>query len=261
LWRTEAEVNRQGYLKAEAALAAMTAKRDALFEEATKMGRDLAAATDTRGLLAAVARDWLLGTPRTRFEAVELAPGQAHQVDRAVLEDRAMVDGRFEINADGGVYLYSVVTSSGRFADAVNASQQGPAAGEIYSPGPARFGREAGICAHSILAGVTRDSLIRLARDAGRTVREERYSIDQWREDAASGRLREVFACGTAAASAPSLRPGGATHPSAPAPARAYRAHVEQTGCEGNALQALKGHTCMRGTRSEAAQACMHGKA
>jgi hypothetical protein len=37
----------------------------------------------------------------------------------------------------------------------VNASQRGPAAGEIYPPGPARFGREAGICAHSILAGVT----------------------------------------------------------------------------------------------------------
>jgi hypothetical protein len=107
------------------------------------------------GLNYAVARDWLVGTPRTRFDAVELAPGQAHQVDRAVLEDRAMVDGRFEISADGGVYLYTVVTSSGRFADAVNASQRGPAAGEIYSPGPARFGREAGICAHSILAGVT----------------------------------------------------------------------------------------------------------
>jgi branched-chain amino acid aminotransferase len=30
-------------------------------------------------------------------------------------------------------------------------------------------------------------------------VREEPYSLDQWRADAASGRLREVFACGTAA--------------------------------------------------------------
>ncbi len=107
------------------------------------------------GLNYKVARDWLEGTPRSRFDAVELAPGQAHQVDRAVLEDRAMVDGRFEISADAGVYLYTVVTSSGTFADAVNASQRGPAAGEIYPPGPARFGREAGVCAHSILAGVT----------------------------------------------------------------------------------------------------------
>jgi branched-chain amino acid aminotransferase len=55
----------------------------------------------------------------------------------------------------------------------------------------------------TILPGVTRDSLIRMARDAGMTVREERYAIDQWREDAASGRLREVFACGTAAVIAP----------------------------------------------------------
>ena len=55
----------------------------------------------------------------------------------------------------------------------------------------------------SILPGVTRDSLIRLARDAGMTEREERYSIDQWRQDVASGRLREVFACGTAAVIAP----------------------------------------------------------
>ena len=37
----------------------------------------------------------------------------------------------------------------------------------------------------------------------GRAVREEPYSIDQWRADAASGRLRECFACGTAAVVAP----------------------------------------------------------
>ena len=51
----------------------------------------------------------------------------------------------------------------------------------------------------TILPGITRDSIITLARREGRTVREERYSIEQWRADAASGRLREVFACGTAA--------------------------------------------------------------
>jgi branched-chain amino acid aminotransferase len=51
----------------------------------------------------------------------------------------------------------------------------------------------------TILAGVTRDSLIRLARDAGLTVREEPYALDQWRADAESGRLTEAFACGTAA--------------------------------------------------------------
>ena len=51
----------------------------------------------------------------------------------------------------------------------------------------------------TILPGITRDAIITLARKEGRTVREERYSIEQWRADAASGKLREVFACGTAA--------------------------------------------------------------
>ena len=51
----------------------------------------------------------------------------------------------------------------------------------------------------TILPGITRDSLIALARDQGLSVREERYSLDQWRADAASGELVEVFACGTAA--------------------------------------------------------------
>lgn len=51
----------------------------------------------------------------------------------------------------------------------------------------------------TILAGITRDSLIELARDDGLNVREERYAIDAWRDDATSGRLTEAFACGTAA--------------------------------------------------------------
>jgi branched-chain amino acid aminotransferase len=51
----------------------------------------------------------------------------------------------------------------------------------------------------TILAGITRDSLITLAREDGLTVVEERYAIDQWRADAESGRLTEAFACGTAA--------------------------------------------------------------
>lgn len=55
----------------------------------------------------------------------------------------------------------------------------------------------------TILPGVTRDSILTLARAEGRKVSEERYSIDQWRADAASGRLRECFACGTAAVVSP----------------------------------------------------------
>ena len=55
----------------------------------------------------------------------------------------------------------------------------------------------------TILPGITRDSLLQLAREEGLAVREERYSIDQWRADAASGRLVETFACGTAAVVTP----------------------------------------------------------
>lgn len=55
----------------------------------------------------------------------------------------------------------------------------------------------------TILPGITRDSIITLARDQGITVREEQYDFQQWQRDAASGRLREAFACGTAAVVTP----------------------------------------------------------
>ncbi|GEB88433.1 branched-chain amino acid aminotransferase [Zymomonas mobilis] len=51
----------------------------------------------------------------------------------------------------------------------------------------------------TILHGITRKSIIELARDKGYTVLEQPYSLDQWREDARSGKLAEAFACGTAA--------------------------------------------------------------
>lgn len=55
----------------------------------------------------------------------------------------------------------------------------------------------------TILPGITRESLLVLARDAGLAVEEAPYAIDEWRADAASGRLREAFACGTAAVVTP----------------------------------------------------------
>jgi len=51
----------------------------------------------------------------------------------------------------------------------------------------------------TILHGITRDALLSLARDLGFDTLEAPYSFDQWRQDAAAGRLSEVFACGTAA--------------------------------------------------------------
>ena len=41
------------------------------------------------------------------------------------------------------------------------------------------------------------------------TVREEMYTIDQWRADAESGALAEAFACGTAAVVTPIGRVAG----------------------------------------------------
>ncbi|OYX61734.1 MAG: branched chain amino acid aminotransferase [Novosphingobium sp. 32-60-15] len=55
----------------------------------------------------------------------------------------------------------------------------------------------------TILPGITRSSLLQLAREEGLTVREGRYSLDQWQADAASGKLLETFACGTAAVVTP----------------------------------------------------------
>ncbi len=55
----------------------------------------------------------------------------------------------------------------------------------------------------TILPGITRDSIITLMKDSGTDVREEPYTIEQWRADAASGKLKEAFACGTAAVISP----------------------------------------------------------
>ncbi|GIE93742.1 branched-chain amino acid aminotransferase [Paractinoplanes rishiriensis] len=55
----------------------------------------------------------------------------------------------------------------------------------------------------TILPGITRDSVIKLAERAGHQVVERPVSLDEWREGAASGRIREAFACGTAAVITP----------------------------------------------------------
>ncbi|RVT40246.1 branched-chain amino acid aminotransferase [Sphingobium algorifonticola] len=55
----------------------------------------------------------------------------------------------------------------------------------------------------TILPGITRDSILTLARDQGLSVAEAPYSFADWRADATSGRLVETFACGTAAVVTP----------------------------------------------------------
>ena len=55
----------------------------------------------------------------------------------------------------------------------------------------------------SLLPGVTRSSLLDVARDLGYEVEERRISTTEWEQTAKSGELTEVFACGTAAVVTP----------------------------------------------------------
>ena len=55
----------------------------------------------------------------------------------------------------------------------------------------------------SILAGVTRDSVLRLAPDLGYEVAETPIDVHEMLSDLEAGRITEVFGCGTAAVIAP----------------------------------------------------------
>jgi branched-chain amino acid aminotransferase len=63
----------------------------------------------------------------------------------------------------------------------------------------------------TLLPGITRDSLLRLAPELGIKASEDRISVEAWREQSASGELTEVFACGTAAVVTPVGRVKGTT--------------------------------------------------
>jgi branched-chain amino acid aminotransferase len=55
----------------------------------------------------------------------------------------------------------------------------------------------------SILAGVTRDSVLVLAKELGCEITERRVSGQEWLDGAADGTITEVFGCGTAAVITP----------------------------------------------------------
>ena len=55
----------------------------------------------------------------------------------------------------------------------------------------------------SLLAGITRESLLTLAADLGYQIEERRISTEEWEKKVESGELTEVFACGTAAVITP----------------------------------------------------------
>ena len=69
----------------------------------------------------------------------------------------------------------------------------------------------------SLLPGITRDSLLQLAREQGFRAEERRISVSEWRSAIAEGRMTEAFACGTAAVITPvgevkSVRGGWTIH-------------------------------------------------
>ena len=55
----------------------------------------------------------------------------------------------------------------------------------------------------SLLPGITRDSLLKVAPALGIPATEGRISVTEWREGCASGEITETFACGTAAVITP----------------------------------------------------------
>ncbi|TFV44413.1 branched-chain amino acid aminotransferase [Blastococcus sp. TF02A-35] len=55
----------------------------------------------------------------------------------------------------------------------------------------------------SLLPGITRDSLITVARDLGHRVTERKVSLEEWRNGVLDGSITETFACGTAAVITP----------------------------------------------------------
>lgn len=55
----------------------------------------------------------------------------------------------------------------------------------------------------NILDGVTRRSLIQLAKDRGLAVEERAVTVSEWRDGVADGSITEAFACGTAAVITP----------------------------------------------------------
>jgi branched-chain amino acid aminotransferase len=55
----------------------------------------------------------------------------------------------------------------------------------------------------TLLPGITRDSLLTVAKDLGYESDTVRISVDDWKQGVASGEITEVFACGTAAVITP----------------------------------------------------------
>ncbi len=55
----------------------------------------------------------------------------------------------------------------------------------------------------TLLPGITRDSLLQIARELGYRAEERKITVDEWRTAIQEGRMTEAFACGTAAVITP----------------------------------------------------------
>jgi len=55
----------------------------------------------------------------------------------------------------------------------------------------------------TLLPGITRDSLLQIAREQGYRAEERKITVDEWRTAIQEGRMTEAFACGTAAVITP----------------------------------------------------------
>ena len=102
-----------------------------------------------------VAKDWRDGVFPINFSGRSVASQGATEIAKLSMAPNNMADGRFEVCASAGIYLYTVVTTTGDTVDAINKSQGSAAAGEIHAPSATTFGREGGVYNNSIIAGLT----------------------------------------------------------------------------------------------------------
>lgn len=101
-----------------------------------------------------VAEDWLLHTPDHVLAPTTLQPLKALQAWVHEVAHGSEIDGRFELTASAGVYVY-VVAAATPDVNAAVALTQTAAPGDVHPPGdpPPPFGREAGVYAWDTWAG------------------------------------------------------------------------------------------------------------
>lgn len=93
----------------------------------------------------------------------------------------------------GGMNLFFVYGSPGSEQPSVGESSAEGAGVRLVTPS----------LTGSLLPGITRDSILKLASERGYTAQEAKISVSDWQRGNADGSIAEVFACGTAAVITP----------------------------------------------------------